>query len=79
MLDLDMIEEMEVLLTTAAANPTSEQGQAALQKAAHLWKCYADGVRAGLAHVQAMAPGERERFRERLLVELLVPQPGATN
>lgn len=74
-----MIEEMEALLTTAAADPTSEQGQAALRKATHLWTCYADGVRAGLAHVQAMTPEERDRFRERLLVDLLVPLPSVTN
>lgn len=79
MLTLDMIEELEQLLADATASPDTPAGRAALHKAAHLWHCFAAGMRAGLAHVAAMSPDEREQLRHRLLVDFLVPTSGRAN
>lgn len=42
--DLDMIEE-------ATTRSGTEQGRKALERAAHVWQCYANGVRAESADV----------------------------
>jgi hypothetical protein len=72
MLDLEMIEEMEALLTEAMTHAGTEKGQTALEMATYLWRSYANGVRTGLAHVQAMTPEEREQLRHQLIVGLLI-------
>jgi hypothetical protein len=57
-LDLEMVEEMETLLIEAMTHIGTKQGRAALEKAAHLWRCYADSMRAGIACVPS--PGVRQ-------------------
>lgn len=79
MMDLEMIEEMEALLNEAMTHAGTEKGQTALEMAAHLWRSYANGMRAGLAHVEAMTHEERERLRHQLLVGLLINPTGTTN